>query len=325
VQVSDANSQTAAKSLSITVNPAALTITTTSLASGTQNTAYSATLAASGGTTPYTWSISSGSLPAGLTLNSSTGAITGTPTGTGTSNFTAQVSDANSQTATKALSITISSSGGGGGGISVLQARNANQSGVTSLTVNMATTAGSTIICGVSEGDNATDTWTMTDSAGQGGWTQDASGYLTADTTQRADMRYITNSAALSFVQANFSTRINAPATMVCYEVSGIVTVGAEEASAGSTSRGGGLVSGALTTANANDILIYMERKGANQTSWAAGSGYLFAANAFNVRMAMQYKIVSASQTNTTTSMTPNPDSASSSVGIFAAFKSVSP
>ncbi|HET9177359.1 MAG TPA: putative Ig domain-containing protein [Terriglobia bacterium] len=297
-------------------------ITTASLPNGTQNTAYSATLAASGGTTPYTWSISSGSLPAGLTLNSSTGAITGTPTGTGTSNFTVQVSDANSQTATKALSITISSGGGGGGVISVLQARNANQSGVTSLTVNMATTAGSTIICGVSEGDNATDTWTMTDSAGQLGWTQDASGYLTADTTQRADMRYITNSAALSFVRANFSTRINAPATMVCYEVSGIVSVSAEDSSVNTTSRGGGLVSGPLTTSNANDILIYMERKGANQTSWTAGSGYVFAANAFNARMAIQYKIVSASQTNTMTSMTPNPDSGSSSIGIFAAFKS---
>lgn len=298
-------------------------ITTTSLANGTQNTAYSATLMATGGTTPYAWSIGAGSLPAGLTLNSATGAITGTPTGTGTSNFTVKVTDANSQTAAQALSITISSSGGGGsGGISVLQARNANQSGVSSLTVNIATTAGSTIICGVSEGDNATDTWTMTDSAGQLGWTQDASGYLTADTTQRVDMRYITNSAALSFVRVNYSTPITYPATMVCYEVSGIATVAAEEASASATSPGGGLVSGALTTANANDILIYMERKGGDQTSWTAGSGYVFAASATNARMAMQYKVVSASQTSTMTSMTPNPDTGSSSVGIFAAFKS---
>ena len=43
---------------------------------------------------PYTWSIASGSLPAGLALNTSSGAITGTPTAAGTFNFTARVSDA---------------------------------------------------------------------------------------------------------------------------------------------------------------------------------------------------------------------------------------
>ena len=91
-----------------TVSPAAsLIITTTSLPAGTQNTAYSVTLAASGGQTPYTWSISAGTLPAGLTLTASTGLISGTPTGTGASNFTVQVTDAASLTATMALSVTI--------------------------------------------------------------------------------------------------------------------------------------------------------------------------------------------------------------------------
>jgi len=84
---------------------APLAITTNSLPNGTANMAYSAPLAASGGTSPYTWSITSGSLPPGLTLNS--GAITGMPTTVGTSNFTAQVQDRNNQTATKALSISI--------------------------------------------------------------------------------------------------------------------------------------------------------------------------------------------------------------------------
>ncbi len=45
-----------------------------------------------GGTAPYTFSLASGTLPAGLTLNTSTGAITGTPSATGT--FTIQVKDA---------------------------------------------------------------------------------------------------------------------------------------------------------------------------------------------------------------------------------------
>ncbi|MBI4465694.1 MAG: putative Ig domain-containing protein, partial [Acidobacteria bacterium] len=113
VQVTDIQSQTATKALSLTVNAAAATnppsITTSALPSGTQNTAYSATMTATDGTTPYTWSIASGSLPAGLTLGSPT--ISGTPTGTGTSSFTVRVTDANSQTTTKALSITINSDG----------------------------------------------------------------------------------------------------------------------------------------------------------------------------------------------------------------------
>jgi hypothetical protein len=91
----------------LTVQPASLTITTPSLPNGTVGMAYSATLTASGGTMPYTWSIS-GALPPGLTLNSTSGAITETPTTVGTYNFTAQVSDFSNQTATKSLSITIS-------------------------------------------------------------------------------------------------------------------------------------------------------------------------------------------------------------------------
>ena len=94
----------------LTVQVTPLTITTTSLPNGTLNVSYSATLAASGGTPPYTWSISSGSLPAGLSLNTSTGGISGTPTTTGTFNFTVQVTDTSNpnQTTTKALSITVS-------------------------------------------------------------------------------------------------------------------------------------------------------------------------------------------------------------------------
>jgi large repetitive protein len=87
-----------------------LTITTTSLPSGSVETAYSATVQSTGGTAPITWSIASGSLPAGLSLNASTGAITGTPTAAATSNITFQAADSGSpqQTAKAALSITIS-------------------------------------------------------------------------------------------------------------------------------------------------------------------------------------------------------------------------
>ena len=86
--------------------PQPLAISTTSLPDGIVGLAYSTKLTASGGITPYSWSISSG-LPAGLTLNS--GDITGTPTTLGSYSFTVNVSDAANprQTATKLLGITI--------------------------------------------------------------------------------------------------------------------------------------------------------------------------------------------------------------------------
>ena len=79
------------------------------------STAYTTTLAASGGIAPYTWSLAGGALPPGLTL-SSTGVITGTPTTTGTSSFTVGAADAGvpAQTATRLLSLTINSVGTGG-------------------------------------------------------------------------------------------------------------------------------------------------------------------------------------------------------------------
>src|ERR1019366_7638125 len=63
-------------------------ITTSSLPGGTAGTAYSAALSATGGVTPYTWSIASGQLPSGTTLSTSTGAISGTPTTAGSYNVT---------------------------------------------------------------------------------------------------------------------------------------------------------------------------------------------------------------------------------------------
>lgn len=89
--------------------PTPLMLMTTSLPAGTQGVSYSTTLAASGGTQPYSWSVSVGSLPAGLTLNPSTGVISGTPTAGGKYFFTARVSDAQNPAAidTEALSIIV--------------------------------------------------------------------------------------------------------------------------------------------------------------------------------------------------------------------------
>lgn len=86
------------------------TITCNSPPSGTVGTPYSHTFPASGGTTPYTFAIISGALPTGLTLNTSTGVVSGTPTASGTFPFTIQVTDANSLTGQANCSITITGS-----------------------------------------------------------------------------------------------------------------------------------------------------------------------------------------------------------------------
>ena len=110
---SEATPKTATSAtLSITVNPA-LSVTTNSLPAGVVGTAYpaSTTLQAAGGVSPYTWAVTANSLPAGLSLNASTGAITGKPTGpaVGTISFTVTVTDSESptKTATQSLSIVI--------------------------------------------------------------------------------------------------------------------------------------------------------------------------------------------------------------------------
>src|SRR6266404_4830531 len=82
-----------------------LAITTTSIPIGTTGTSYSASLVATGGTAPYSWSVTSGSLPPGLTM-SSAGAISGTPTTSGSYSFVGTVKDAAAGT----LSFTYSTS-----------------------------------------------------------------------------------------------------------------------------------------------------------------------------------------------------------------------
>src|SRR5215467_1936438 len=111
VQDSSPTPQTASKSFLVAITPAmaTLAIATMALPSGQVNAAFATTLTATGGTAPYSWSISSGSMPTGLSLSASTGQISGTPTQAGTTSFTVQVKDSSStpQTTSKSLSITI--------------------------------------------------------------------------------------------------------------------------------------------------------------------------------------------------------------------------
>src|SRR5262245_55382312 len=106
VKVTDTQSATDTQALSIVINPAPLTVTTSSLPNGTVGTSYSQTLTASGGTGGYTWNITAGALAQGLAVSAG-GTIGGTPTASGTANFTVKVTDSSNANASKPLSITV--------------------------------------------------------------------------------------------------------------------------------------------------------------------------------------------------------------------------
>lgn len=96
----------------LVIAPPTLTLPATSLAGATLGAAYSGAISpASGGTAPYAYAITAGALPGGLTLNATTGAITGTPSALGTFNFSITATDSSTgtgpYTVTRAYSITV--------------------------------------------------------------------------------------------------------------------------------------------------------------------------------------------------------------------------
>jgi hypothetical protein len=98
--------QTATQAFTLTISASPIQITTTSLPSGTVSVAYSGTLAAANGVPPYSWSVTSGQMPPGLTLQTG-GQISGTPSQAGISSFSVQAKDTSGKTATASLSMNI--------------------------------------------------------------------------------------------------------------------------------------------------------------------------------------------------------------------------
>jgi photosystem II stability/assembly factor-like uncharacterized protein len=110
VQATDASGCTGTRAYTLLINPPCPTITVNpaTLPVGTVGTPYNQTLTATGGTTPYSFAVTSGALPPGLTL-SSTGVLSGTPTTAGPFTFTVTATDANNCTGSRGYSVTISS------------------------------------------------------------------------------------------------------------------------------------------------------------------------------------------------------------------------
>jgi hypothetical protein len=107
VQVTDFRSQTAQRVLSFSVAPPPVEIVTSSIQAAVKDVSFNQQLNAGGGRAPYTWAVTGGSLPSGLSLGAGTGMISGTPTSSGNFSFTITATDADLQTASKSYSITV--------------------------------------------------------------------------------------------------------------------------------------------------------------------------------------------------------------------------
>jgi hypothetical protein len=100
-------SQTYTVVIGVPCNGVTITLSPTSLPPGAQGGSYSQQVTATGGTGPYQYVVTSGSLPPGLTLDAATGAISGVPTATGSYLFVVTATDANLCTGSQAYVLTI--------------------------------------------------------------------------------------------------------------------------------------------------------------------------------------------------------------------------
>lgn len=259
VTVTDAKQRTATLSFTITINePAALAIQTSSLPAGTVGVAYSASLAATGGVSPdsWNWSAQSGSsLPPGLSLGSSSGAISGTPTTAGTFNVTVTVTDSESPAATASANFTITISAAtaalaiqtsslAGGNVGTAYSANLTaHGGVTPYTWSWAAQSGSSLPPGLTIVTNADNSGTI-------------SGTPTAAATYQVTVSVKDSETPAVSVNANFTITITAATactasqTTLCGQfaifVQGFDAAGAYAFAGSFTSNGTGITAGVV-------------------------------------------------------------------------------
>ena len=113
--IGSASSKSATALNAASPSASSLRIATNALPVGAVQSSYGTTLVATGGVPPYTWSQTGGQLPGGLSLNSASGAISGTPTGAGSFSFATKVVDSKAHSATTDFSLNVSTCTGPNG------------------------------------------------------------------------------------------------------------------------------------------------------------------------------------------------------------------
>ncbi|MFU1552419.1 putative Ig domain-containing protein [Aeromonas sp. A04] len=259
--------------VTITVSPPSISLSPTTLSNGTIGTSYSATLTASGGTAPYTYAITAGSLPAGLSLNTGTGAISGTPSASGASNLTVTATDANSATGSQAYTLTIDAQAPVAGAVSATVAANSSANPIslalsggaaTSVAVasaashGTATASGTSITYTPTAGFSGADSFTYTATNASG-----TSGPATvAITVSPPSISLITTTLSNGTVGTSYSATLTASGGTAPYTYA--ITDGAlpEGLSLNATR---GLISGTPSTASTTDLTITVtDAKGAS-------------------------------------------------------------
>ena len=179
VTVTSVATPSSTASLTFTLNPA-LVISTTTLPSGVAGTAYSASIAASGGAGTLHWTVATGALPTGIALSPTTGALTGTPTTAGTFTFSVSVTDTatNPNVVTQSYTIVINPTPP-----TVTTASLPNAVSGTAYTAGGATTGVQLTYVG---GSGATPVWAISTGSLPAGLTLSSSGLISGTPTNAA-------------------------------------------------------------------------------------------------------------------------------------------
>lgn len=216
-----------ATSSPFTITCPTITPAPSSLPNGTLGFAYTSNVTASGGTAPYSFAVTAGAVPAGLTLNSN-GTLGGTPTASGSFNFSIRATDANGCTGSQSYSVLINAltiSGqvtrGGNGFSGVTMTLSGGQSGLT-----------------VTDGNG---NYSFGNIAGNANYTV---------TPSRTNYTFAPANATFSSIQGNGTADF--AGTLLTYSISGRVTVGASGLSGVTVTLSGEQVGSTVTDSNGN-------------------------------------------------------------------------